>query len=210
MFYCAGGAAKDRYRIHLATSDDCWSWRRHPANPIVVDGYEARDPMVLRADGRWILYYTATAEPTGGSFVVAAAQSTDLVHWTGRTIVYRDPMSGTMAGPTESPFVVAEDGRYLLLIGPDWAGILAEYARTRSFRTDSDSYRRTRVIASDDPLHFDLAQQVATLPAHAAEIVTGEDGRTWVSHCGWGQGGVYLAPFRWSRRTAPPPSSAER
>lgn len=40
------------------------------------------------------------------------------------------------------------------------------------------------------------ATQVGTIDAHAAEVVVDEGGRTWVSHCGWGQGGVYLAPLR--------------
>jgi arabinan endo-1,5-alpha-L-arabinosidase len=194
MFYCAGGPSKDRYRIHLATSADCWHWERHPDNPMVVDGFEARDPMVLRVGERWILYYTATSEPAGGHFVVAAAESTDLVHWSGRRIVYRDPLRGTMAGPTESPFVVAANGRYLLLIGPDWEGVIADYHRTGS--PLGDAYRRTRVIASDDPLRFELANQVATIDAHAAEVIQTGAG-SWVSHCGWGQGGVYLAPFEW-------------
>ena len=38
MYYCAGGDSKDRYRIHLATSSDGWTWTRHPGNPMVVDG----------------------------------------------------------------------------------------------------------------------------------------------------------------------------
>ena len=41
-------------RIHLATSDDCVSWSRHPSNPLLIDGYEARDPMVLRVGERWV------------------------------------------------------------------------------------------------------------------------------------------------------------
>ena len=73
MYYCAGGAAKTEYRIHLATSPDCATWTRHPANPMVIDGFEARDPMVLRVGDRWVLYYTATSEPAGGHHVVAAA-----------------------------------------------------------------------------------------------------------------------------------------
>ena len=127
MYFCAGGASKSEYRIHLATSTDAWTWTRHPANPLLVDGFEARDPMVLRVGDRWVLFYTATSEPDGGQHVVAAAESDDLVHWSGRRIVYTDPMSGTMAGPTESPFVFEHDGRWFLLIGPDWDGL------TRSF-----------------------------------------------------------------------------
>src|SRR5207245_11603770 len=108
------------YRIHLATSPDCWEWTRHPENPVIVDGYEARDPMVLRVGDRWLMYYTATATPQGGHHIVAAAESDDLVHWTGRHVVYEDEMVGTSAGPTESPFVVERDSTYYLFIGPDW------------------------------------------------------------------------------------------
>ena len=49
MYYCAGSReGSARYRIHLATSRDLWSWERHPANPMVIDGYDARDPFLLR------------------------------------------------------------------------------------------------------------------------------------------------------------------
>ncbi|MGZ4694268.1 MAG: hypothetical protein ACXWA3_11640 [Acidimicrobiales bacterium] len=79
MFVCAGGDSETEYRIHLAVSEDLATWQRHPDNPLVVDGYEARDPMVLRVGDRWVMYYTATSEPEGGSFVVAATESDDLV-----------------------------------------------------------------------------------------------------------------------------------
>jgi beta-fructofuranosidase len=195
MYYCAGGPSPSEYRIHLATSDDCWTWERHPANPLVVDGYEARDPMVRRVGDRWVMYYTATDAPDGGHHIVAAVESDDLVHWGGRTVVYRDPMAGTGAGPTESAFVVEHDGAYHLFIGPDWDGLTRSFAETG--RYDLAAYRRTRVIASADPLHFDPDGLVATIDAHAAEVVVDDDGRTWVSHCGWGQGGVFLAPLTW-------------
>jgi beta-fructofuranosidase len=57
------------------------------------------------------------------------------------------------------------------------------------------------VLASADPLSFTLGQQVATIDAHAAEVVEDRDGSRWVSHCGWGQGGVHLAPLRWTTPT---------
>jgi beta-fructofuranosidase len=196
MYYCAGGAAKHEYRLHLATSDDCWTWTRHAANPLVVDGFEARDPMVRWLGDRWAMYYTATREPTGGRYVVAAAFSDDLVTWSGRQIVYEDALEGTGAGPTESPFVVERDGRWYLLIGPDWEGLVR--SREETGRYDLAAYRRTRVLVSDDPLRFDLEGLVGTIDAHAAEVVVDEAGGWWVSHCGWGQGGVFLAPITWS------------
>ena len=196
MYYCAGGVTKDGYRLHLATSPDCWSWTRHPANPIVVDGFEARDPMVVRVGDRWLMYYTATSEPTGGHHIVVAAESDDLVRWRGRHVVYRDRLAGTGAGPTESPFVVERDGRWLLLLGPDYERLVGSFEATG--RYDLSAYRRTRVLVSDDPLSFDAAAQVATIDAHAAELVVDERGAWWFSHCGWGQGGVHLAPLRWT------------
>ena len=195
MYYCAGGDAKEAYGLHLATSTDCWSWERHPANPLVVDGFEARDPMVRRVGDRWAMYYTATSEPAGGNHVVAAAFSEDLVTWTGRELVHVDPMVGTMAGPTESPFVVQRDGRWYLFVGPDYAELMRSFETTG--RYDLAAYRRTRVLVSDDPLSFPAEAVVATIDAHAAEVVVDEAGDWWVSHCGWGQGGVHLAPLIW-------------
>jgi arabinan endo-1,5-alpha-L-arabinosidase len=202
MFYCAGGAAPTAYRLHLAVSDDCWTWTRHPANPLVVDGYEARDPMVLRLGDRWVMYYTATSAPEGGNFVVKAVVTDDLVRWGDERVVYADPLSGTFGGGTESPFVVEHGGRYHLLIGPDWPPLLRAWEAHE--RPDLSAYRRTRVLASDDPFHFTPGDEVATLASHAAEIIVddGVDGsRWWVSHCGWGMGGVHLAPLHWD--TAP-------
>ncbi|MCA1736179.1 MAG: family 43 glycosylhydrolase [Actinobacteria bacterium] len=195
MFYCAGGPSPQEYRIHLATSEDGWKWHRHPANPLIVDGYEARDPMVVWIDGRWIMYYTATESPAGGHHIVAAAESTDLARWEGRHIVYRDQLQGTLGGPTESPFVVECDGEFHLFIGPDWEKLTAALDAGND---DPAAYRRTRVFESSNPLSFDLDGQIATIDAHAAEVIVDLDGSYWVSHCGWGQGGIYLAPLFWS------------
>jgi beta-fructofuranosidase len=198
MFVCAGGATPEAYRIHLATSDDCTTWTRHPENPLVVDGFEARDPMVIRIGDRWVMYYTATTEPSGGNHVVAATESDDLVHWSGRRIVYTDSWRGTYGGPTESPFVVERDGTWYLFSGPSKFG----EAMTRQERGErarwGDVYSTTLVLASDDPFHFDRADEVGMIEAHAAEVIVDVDGSAWISHCGWGQGGVYLAPLTFS------------
>jgi hypothetical protein len=109
--------------------------------------------------------------------------------------VYTDPIEGTMAGPTESPFVFERGGRWSLLIGPDWETLTRSFEETG--RYDLRAYRRTRVLTSDDPLALDRAAQVATIDAHAAEVVVDDDGAWWVTHCGWGQGGLHLAPLVW-------------
>lgn len=175
MYYCAGGATHDQYRIHLAVSEDLWNWRRHEGNPMLVDGYDARDPMVLRVGDEWVMYYTGNAEPGGGHHVVYAVTSKDLVRWSGRREVFRHTKSGTYGGPTESPFVVKREGRFHL------------------FLCTNEPYNDTAVYVSDDPFHWDRTNQVGTIAAHAAEVIVTEDGESFVSRAGWGEGGLYLA-----------------
>ena len=134
MFYCAGGDDNTRYRIHLATSPDLWHWERHAANPLIVDGYDARDPMVLRIGDQWVLYYTATDQPAGGYHVVACRTSADLITWSERRIVFQDSKTGTYGGGTESPFVVRRGPYFYLFIGPR-GDYMRDYDRTEVFRS---------------------------------------------------------------------------
>jgi beta-fructofuranosidase len=179
MYYCAGDRDHTRYKIHLATSPDLETWTRHPDNPMVVDGFDARDPFVLRVDDQWVMYYTATSSPEGGRHIVAYVTSDDLVTWGDRKVAFTDPAEGTYGGPTESPFVVPRGDRFFLFIGP------------------RGGYDGTDVFVSDNPYHWDLADKVGHFPAHAAEIIKDNDGKWYISRCGWGRGGVYLAPLTW-------------
>lgn len=176
MFYCAGSLeGNDKYRIHLATSNNLIDWQRHPANPLIIDGFDARDPMVLRVGEEWVMYYTCTTNPKGGNHCVACAVSTDLISWKKKCNVFTSSLVGTFAGPCESPFVEKINDVYFLFIGP------------------CDSYTDTVVYASRDPFCFD-GEPVGRIPSHAAEILKiGEE--YYITHCGWGQGGVYLAPL---------------
>jgi beta-fructofuranosidase len=178
LFYSAGGEGH-RFHLHLATSRDLFHWERHPANPLLIDGYDARDPMVLQVGGEWILYYTATSAPEGGNHIVAAVTSRDLVHWSNRRVVFTHPRTGTYGGPTESPYVVKHGGRYYL------------------FLCENPPYNSTAVYVSADPLAWSIDALVGHVPAHAAEVIAGPDGRWWVSRAGWGRGGLYLAELYW-------------
>ncbi|MFI7431840.1 family 43 glycosylhydrolase [Micromonospora sp. NPDC049836] len=184
MFYAAGSPDYAHYRMHLATSTDLFTWTRSAANPLFVDGWEARDPMVTRVGDRWVMYYTATSSPTGGNHVVAYRTSTDLRAWSARGIAYSSPYTGQAGGQTESPFVVRRGEWWYLFVCCDGTDYGA-------------AYRRTAVYRSRDPLRFDGAERVTVLDAHAAEVVV--DGPNWyLSHAGWGQGGLWLAPLTWS------------
>jgi hypothetical protein len=179
MFYCAGSLeGHDRYRIHLATSPDLYLWTRSEANPLLIDGFDARDPMVIRVGDEWVMYYTCNSTPAGGNHCVATVRSKDLLHWDNKQVVYTDAITGTYGGPCESPFVEKVGDWYFLFIGP-----MGGYGA---------GYCDTAVYASRDPFSFSPEMRVGNIPSHGAEVIR-LDGKYYITHCGWGQGGVYLA-----------------
>ncbi|HUT53279.1 MAG TPA: family 43 glycosylhydrolase [bacterium] len=192
LYYCfyAGGGGHWTSMINLATSPDLMSWTRHPADPLFRGFYDARDPMVLRLADQWVMYYTKTYSATEWYSAVAYRLSPDLIHWGDpqfaivlKTLPIRVPNSGQ----TESPFVVPYNGLYYLFVC-----------------TPDLGYRVTVVYVSDDPLHFEEKNEVATLVAHCAEVVRDGD-KYYLSHAGWFFDGVYLAPLAWkeARRFSP-------
>jgi hypothetical protein len=177
MFVCVGDMNSHRYRIHLLTSSDLKEWTRSPDNPMVVDGFDGRDPFVMRVGEQWILYYTANSTPEGGNHSVACVTSKDLGHWSDRKIVFVHPRAGSFGGPTESPFIVRRgDHYYLFVCDNEW----------------------TDVYVSRDPFHWDFEQKNTRILAHAPEIVRDVDGKWFISHAGWTGGPLRLAPLKWN------------
>lgn len=181
MFYCGGGPDGAAFEINLATSKDLFHWQRSSHGPLFRDGVAARDPFVTRIGNTWVMYYCGNDVPTGGHHTVLYRTSHDLVRWSDRKIAYTDPTTGTGGGVTESPFVYRHDGHWYLFIGP---------------RPSQEAYIGTDVFVSDDPFHFDVKDRVGHIKSHALEVVT-VDGENFVSHSGWGQGGLFLAPLVW-------------
>ncbi|WLQ63645.1 family 43 glycosylhydrolase [Streptomyces glycanivorans] len=180
MFYAAGGASGAA--INLATSTDLFTWTREPSGPL-FRGIVARDPMVLRVGGEWVMYYTELSGP-GGHHVVACRRSADLRNWGDPRVVFTDASTDATVSVTESPYVVERDGWYYLFIGP------------------RNGYEGTDVLASRDPFGFGLAGSVGHVPGHAVEVV--RDGETWyASAAGWFRNGLYMAPLSW--RDTPTP-----
>jgi hypothetical protein len=176
MFVCVGDKDTHRYRIHLLTSPDLKTWTRSPDNPMVVDGFDGRDPFVMRVGDQWVLYYTANSTPDGGNHLVACVTSKDLVHWADRKVVFTHPRAGSFGGPTESPFVVRRgDNYYLFVCDNEW----------------------TDVYLSHDPFHWEFAQKATRIQSHASEIIRDADGKWYISHAGWTGGPLRLAPLLW-------------
>lgn len=176
MFVCVGATSGNLFSIRRYESDDLWSWRRTHTPPVVVDGVEARDPMVLRDGDGWILYYTATERPDGGRFVVAAVTSDDLVNWSARRVVFTHPREGAFGGPTESPFVVRRGPACYLFV------------------TDDEI---VHVYASRDPFSWSLEDHLFAYRGRACEVVRDETGAWFISHVGWELGGLALASLEW-------------
>lgn len=189
MFYAGGGTDHANAIMCLATSTDLWHWTRDPDGPLFEDGWEARDPMVLRHGDRWIMYYCATENRRYSRHIVAYRTSTDLRTWGERHIAYEAPQYGDGAGDTESPVVIAHKGAFYLFVGPVGA-----------YEGGYNSYDSTDVIRSADPLHFDRDDRVGRIRCHAPEVIR-HHGRWYVTHSGVGQNGVYLAELDLDRRT---------
>lgn len=161
--------------IRLATSADLMEWT--PRGTVFEAGPTARDPNVLALDGGYRMVYCIEER-------IETRTSPDLLTWSPPTCILTLP-----AGiAPESPFVVPHGGTfYLFVCGWDgkWDGtdVAGAYQHT------------TWVYQSDDPTFF--SRQVATLDAHAPEVLQAESGRWYLSSAEWPQRGASLAELVW-------------
>lgn len=179
MFYCVGGESHEKYRIYLATSKDLFEWERHNENPMVVDGYDARDPCVRREGDLWAMYYTANRPVAKGNHVVAKVTSRDLIHWSEPKIVFTSSLVGTFGGPTESPFVVSRRGKHYLFV------------------CTNQPYDMTAIYESDSLDKWEEKDEIGKIGAHCAEVIELPDDKWYVTRAGWGRGGLFLAELEW-------------
>lgn len=179
MFYCAGGDSNVTYKIHLATSTDLYNWRRHPANPMIVDGFDARDPCVRREGDKWAMYYTANRPIAKGNHVVAKVTSDNLTEWSEPKIVFTHSRVGTFGGPTESPYVVTRKGKHYLFV------------------CTNTPYDNTAVYESDTTELWEEKDEIGQIGAHAAEVIELPGDKWYVTRAGWGRGGLFLAELKW-------------
>lgn len=184
MFYCGGGESGDAYQINLRTSKDLKEWIWHAGNPLFTDIGDARDPMILRpGDGTYLMYYTRPSGREDRYSGVAVRESTDLIHWSPPSMALVTHHRNHAARLTESPYVFEHDGAYYLSA------------------TGLYGYRGTVVWRSLNPRRFDPDQWGTRINAHAPEWIRSDDGPVdYVTHCGWKQGGLWLAPVTWHEK----------
>lgn len=181
MFYQSGGPDNDRAAVRVAESLDLSRWRRLGAAPLFEDICVARDPMLIRADDRWVMYYTRCDDRGARRSGVAYRTSTDLVRWSEPAMALVAERSEPMfnSGYTESPFVFERGGYY--------------YLSTTAYPVAWDA---TFLFRSRSPFAFPDRPR-ARLSAHAAEWIDDpRSGALYMTHAGPGQGGVWLSAVR--------------
>lgn len=183
LYACGGGQEglnqHEAYQLNLYISKDLKSWERYKNNPLFTDGFDARDPLVMKNGKEWIMYYTANSEPLYGNHIIAAYTSKDLLNWENRTVVFTHPRKGSFGGPTESPFVLRRGDNYYM------------------FLCDGG---HTDVYVSKDPLSFKYEDMIAEIhDCRASEIIRDNDGQFYISSVGWfgGNYGMKIAPLTW-------------
>jgi hypothetical protein len=178
MVYQGGGADDYHASIRLAESDDLYRWTRVGHVPMFEDFCEARDPMLVRREGAWALYYSRCDSITRKRSGVAYRLSQDLVHWSDARMALtmeQEPATSN-AAYAESPFVFERGGFF-------WLSVSAYPL----------AWDATLVYRSTVPSVFPDAP-ITRLRAHAAEWVFGARGQAWLTHAGPGQRGVWISP----------------
>jgi len=171
--------------ICLAMSDDGVTFTRHE-NPegqswLFLGPGEARDPCVIRIDGKWFCYYSGAETGRSAPNKVYVRTSDDLIHWSASREVHWGGSAGAEAYQCECPHVVSYRG-YLYL-----------------FRTKDYANGLTYVYRSDDPFDFGVNNDkclIGQVDVAAPEvIVDGEKMYITSNKDLWG--GVRLHRLRW-------------
>jgi len=144
----------------------------------------ARDPMVLRAKGRYYCYYTAHPNKQGA---VYCRTSSDLRQWSPSKIVAAGGAAGTAFNSAECPFVVHhQPSGYFYLF------------RTQRYGRNA----QTSVYRSKDPLNFGVNDDrflVGTLPVAAPEIIE-HGGQQFIAALRPDLDGIRIARLKWAAK----------
>jgi beta-fructofuranosidase len=167
--------------IRLAVSPDLMKWT--PKDELFSDPDGARDPNLLHHDGTYYLVYCSLKS-------VRLTKSKDLVHWS-------EPVTILSTGDfdPESPSLIKNQGSFYLFVC-SWDGVWDGKEVQGAYQ------HKTYVYCSSDPHDFgiDGAREIATLNAHAPEILRDEDGQWYISSVEWPNRGVSVDKLNWTAR----------
>ena len=151
MFVCGGGRAHTEYRIHLATSPDCWVWQRHPHNPLVVDGFDAP----TRWCSPWMIVGSCTTQRRL-SHTEVTSSSPRSINGPRRLVEPSNRLcrsANRIPGRADRVPLLSRhrQGWYYLFIGPEWEGVekvqysprprIEEHASSRAWTPSRSMYR---------------------------------------------------------------------
>lgn len=186
MFYGGHNSEQGVCQICLATSEDGERFERHRNaqgfSRVFLGPGEARDPMVLRVEDRWLCYYAGHDAGQRSPGKIYCRTSDDLIAWSDPQPVNWGGSAGDGPWSAECPFVVARDGACYLF-------------RTSRYAPPA----RTHVYRSPDPLDFggDTDQCLLTTLQVAAPEVVSWQGQDYISSVEDLRGGVRLWRLAW-------------
>jgi hypothetical protein len=177
MVYQGGGRDDYHASIRVAESEDLYRWSRVRRVPLFEDICEARDPMLTRRDGAWVLYYTRCEAITRKVSGVAYRTSRDLVEWSEPrfALLLEGTPPTSNSAYTESPFLFERGGWYYL-----------------SMTSYPIAWDATVLYRSRTPYAFPEVPYTR-LRSHAAEWIF-RGNKAFMTHAGPGQRGVWVAP----------------
>lgn len=175
------GGDSHRAQISVARAGTLEGLLRAPRAVAFTDICVARDPMVRRIGGLWVMVYTRCDDVSSQRSGVAYRTSVDGVRWSEpeMALVIEDAPPMFNAGYAESPFLFERGGWF--------------YLSVTAYPIAQDA---TLLFRSRSPFHFP-GRPFARLRAHAAEwIAEGGDlerAPLFLTHAGTGQGGVWIS-----------------
>jgi beta-fructofuranosidase len=172
-------------------------WKHYRGNPVLArvnnDGSDGKnkDPMVLKVGDQWVMYQSMVKKRENDEdyWCVGYSTSDDLKTWNEARICFDEDKPNDPG--VESPFVVKRgEFFYLFLSARPWHG--------GSHDGGVDVFR------SESPYHWnpetDQVQRFSReeTGAHAPEIIQDHNGNWYMTRCGHGKGGLWIAPLYWS------------
>jgi len=181
MFYTMIGEPRE---IRYAVSKDLFRWSDPSSNLLLAPSNQhsrnlkAKDPMVFRDNGKWIMYYSMMKDAR--HWVVAYSTSEDLQSWTAPKICFDEH---TESPGVESPFVVRRGNYYYLFLS------------ARPWPVGGED-----VFRSLSPYSWDPADRVKRInPWHAAEVVRDFGGKWYLTLSSGTQAKDFrIAPLQWN------------